>query len=173
MPRIITARKAEAERGRADQYIKNAVLIPAALLGLVALLLGYGAVVYLFFVREALPIVVDSSTLLITGAIIGLGHALYQGFLFRTYPDHFARKQRRRDLIRAGNVRKLEVVDPIAHPGRGLIITAYIGLFSGFIWLAFVYSSRLNPLAAICLPLAGFYNARFLYWKRRFPQPSR
>lgn len=171
MPRIITARKAEAERDRADHYIRQAVLVPSALLGFAALVFGYGAVIYLLFNKPATAVVIDSSVLLLLGAAAGLAQAFYQGFLFRTYPDHFARKQRRREMLRSGNVRKLAVVDPIAHPGRGLVVLSYAVLFGLYVWGAVVYASKLNTVAAVFLPFAGFYNARFFYWKRRFPNP--
>jgi hypothetical protein len=173
MPRLITARKTEAERDRADQFIKQSVLIPSALLGFIALVLGYGAVIYLLFDRPATAVAIDSSVLLLTGAAVGLAQAFYQGFLSRTYPDHFARKQRRREMLRSGNVRKIEAVDPIAHPGRGWVLLLYVVLFGLYVGLAVVYAGKLNTLAAVFLPLAGFYNARFFYWKRRFPNPGR
>lgn len=173
MPKIITPKKGEVEQRRAGEFIKTTQLVPAAMFGLVSLVLGYGAVIYLFIKKDAMPVVLDSSVLLVVGAVVGLAHGIYRGYLFRVFPDHFASKQLRREMIRSGKVRKIDAIDPIDHPGRGFVILLYFVLFGVFIWLAFVYSAKLNTVAALFLPLAGFFNARFFYWKRKFPQARR
>ena len=168
MGRIITVKKVEAERQKAVQYIKSSILYPSVFLGLLSIILGYGALIYLLFSgRHLAQIVADSFILLGFGLLLGWFQFLYHRFLLEHYPEYYAERRRKSEQVRAGRFRKFGVVPKPVHRGRWLIPYLYWVAFIGFIALAVYYSMRLNAMAAIFLPLAGFYNLRFFFWKRK------
>jgi hypothetical protein len=168
MVKIATVRKVENEQQRASDYVKNTVLFPSAMLGLVSIVLGYGALIYLMFKGGFLAgFVVDSTILLVAGIGLGLIQSLYHRYLFDRFPDYFAQKRRRAEQLRARKVRKVETIEKPEHPGRWAVPLFYLAGFSGMIGLIVYYTPRLNAMAAVFLVLAGFYNLRFFFWKRK------
>ena len=168
MVRIATVRKIESEQQRAIQYIRNSILLPSALLGLISIILGYGALIYLLFKSHSLTsVVVDSLVLLGVGALLGGIQCLYHRFLFENHPDYYAARRRKSEQMKAGRLRKIEMVSKPEHRGRWMVPYLYMAAYAGAITLMVMYAMRLNPLSAIFLLLAGFYNVRFFFWKRK------
>ncbi len=170
MPRFVTVKKAEQERQKAAHYVKNSLVYPSALMGLISLLVGYGAVIYLGVIgRPITDLLTHSLVLLGIGLILGLIQALYQHYLFRSHPDYFADRVRRNELRLSGRVKKLGDPVRVQHSGRSVVPFLYLAGWAGVIFLIVIYAPKLNLLAAIFLILAGFHNARFFYLKRLRP----
>jgi hypothetical protein len=168
MVRVITARKAESERQKAIQYVKTSIIYPSALLGLISLVLGYGALIYLLFKgRFFASIVLDSFILLGVGILLGWFQYFYQRFLFENYPEYYAERRRRAERLRTGQARKLDILEKPDHKGRRIIPFVYLVAFVGAVAMIITYATRLNPISAVFLLLAGFYNVRFFFWKRK------
>ena len=168
MVRIITAKKTESERQKASQYVKASIIYPSALLGLISLILGYGALIYLLFKgRYFANIVLDSLVLLGVGILLGLAQYFYQRFLFENYTEYYAERQRRTERLRSGHARKLDILEKPNHKWRWIVPFVYIIAFIGTVSLIIIYAIRLNPVSAVFLPLTGFYNIRFFFWKRK------
>lgn len=168
MVRVVTARRAESERQKAIQYIKTSIIYPSALLGLISLVLGYGALIYLLFKGRFLAsVVLDSFVLLGVGILLGWLQYFYQRFLFENHPEYYAERRRRTELLRAGQARKLDVLEKPNHKGRRIIPYIYLGAFVGAVAMVITYATRLNTLSAVFLLLAGLYNVRFFFWKRK------
>ena len=168
MVRVATVKKYESERQKAVQYVKTTIIFPSALLGLVSILLGYGALIYLLFKGSFLAtVVIDSLILLGAGILLGLGQCLYHRYLFNKFPDYYAQRRRRSEQMRAGNIRKVNTVTKPEHSGRWMVPYLYLAGFAVVVTMIVIYAPRLNPLSAVFLLLAGFYNIRFFFWKRK------
>ena len=166
MVKIATVRKTENEKQKAAEYMKNTVVIPSALLGLISILLGYGALIYLMFKGGNLAILImDSMILLFGGIVLGVFQCLYHRYLFDRFPDYYAQRKHRTEQIRSKNIKKINVIEKPKHPGRWIIPYIYLLGFSGMLGLIVYYAARLNPMSAAFLLLAGFYNLRFFFWK--------
>jgi hypothetical protein len=168
MVRVATVRRAESEQQKAIQYIKTSIVYPSALLGLISLVLGYGALIYLFFKgRFFANVVLDSFILLGVGVLLGWLQYFYQRYLFENFPEYYAERRRRAERLRSGQARKLAVLEKPNHKGRRIVTYIYIGAFVGAVAMMITYATRLNPLSSVFLLLAGFYNVRFFFWKRK------
>lgn len=167
MPRLVTVKKAETERQQAVHYVRNSLVYPSALIGLVSLVLGYGGVIYLFFTdRSTTDLLTYSLVLLGAGLALGLGQGLYQNYIFRSHPAVYADRVRRTQLRMSGRYKKIG--DPVRaeHSGRWAAPYGYFLAWAGLIYLVFLSAPRLNYFSAIFLVLAGFHNARFFFLKR-------
>ena len=168
MVKIATVRKIESERQRAVDHVKNTIIFPSALLGLISIVVGYGALIYLMFKGQFITnLVVDSLVPMGVGILLGLAQFLYHRFLFDQYPDYYAQRRKRAELLRSKNIRKLETVTKPKHNGRWLVPVVYLTAFGVVLWVMVTYAARLNTLSAIFLTMAGFYNIRFFFWKRK------
>ena len=168
MGRLVTVKKVEAEQKKAVQYVKASMLYPSVLIGLISLILGYGALIYLLFKgRFFANLIADSLVLLGFGILLGWLQYRYHHFLLEHYPEYYAERHRRTELMRSGRLRKIEIASKPVHRGRWIIPYLYLVAFIGLLALVIYYVPRLNTLSAVFLPLAGFYNARFFCWKRR------
>jgi hypothetical protein len=171
MPKFITADQLQAKEGRAGRYLQRTVLYPSALFGLITLVIGYGGVFYLFFKRLANPsgVIIDSTVLLLAGGMVGLAQAFYHRHLYRNYSDYYSELQRRAEMRwTMSKIRKMPDRPVLRHQGRFLVPWIYLGLIGLYVALSIFYAQRLNFWTAGLLPLAGFYNARFMYWRRIF-----
>lgn len=170
MPHFVTVKKAEHERQQAAQYLKNSILYPSALIGLISLILGYGGVGYLIFKGRPLTnLLIHSLILLCAGLSLGLLQALYHHYLLRSHPEYFADRVRRSQLRLSGQIKKVKKIgDPVRvqHLGRWAVPYLYLLVWIGLIFLVVIYTPRLNTFSAVFLLLAGFNNARFFYLKR-------
>lgn len=167
MPRFVTVKKAETERQRAGRYLKNSLVFPSALIGLVSLVLGYGGVIYLIFKgRPMTELLTDSLILLSVGLVLGLFQALYHHYLFKSHPYYFADRLRRSDLRLSGRIKKIGEPAAARHSGRWAVPYLYLLGWGVMISLVILYTLKLNALSAVFLLLAGFHNARFFYLKR-------
>ena len=168
MVKVATVRKAESEREKAADHIKNTVIFPSALMGLISIVLGYGAVIYLIFKGGHFTnLAVDSFVLVGVGVLLALFQCLYHRFLFDKHPEYYAQQRRRSEMLRARNIRKIEIVSKPAHPGKWMVPLFYLMGLMVMVAMVMTYIPRLNPLSAIFLLLAGFYNLRFFFWKRK------
>ena len=173
MVRIVTVKKHKLEKDKALDHIKNTIVFPSALMGLISIVLGYGALIYLMFKGRSIPeVVIDSIILLGLGIVLGLVQALYHRFLFDRYPDYYAQLRRRTEQIRAKNVKKIETVTKPEHRGRLLVPLIYLLGIAALVGTIVFYVPKLNTLSAIFLPLAGFYNLRFFFWKKKLKLKS-
>jgi hypothetical protein len=168
MVKVASVRKTENELEKAAAQVKSSIVIPSAFLGLVSILLGYGAVIYLMFKGGDLPVLItDSFILLFAGIVIGLAQCLYHRFLFDRFPEYYANRRRRAEALRSRNIKKMEIMTKPSHALGWSVPLFYIAGLGGALALIVFYSARLNPLAAVFLLLAGFYNLRFFFWKKK------
>ena len=167
MPRFVTVKKAEHERLQAARYVKNSVLYPSAVIGLISLILGYGGVIYLIFKgRPMTDLFTHSLILLCAGLLLGVFQALYQHYLLRSHPEYFSDRVHRTELRLSGRAKKIGDPVTVAHRGRWAVPYLYLLGWIVSIALIVIYTPRLNTFSAIFLLLAGFHNARFFYLKR-------
>jgi hypothetical protein len=176
MAKLITAKRRESKADRTKTYVQTFIMVPSVLMGMVALIAGYGGIIF-SFMQDTLTglTLLDSTGLLFFGALLGWGHARYQHHLFLTYPEHYAghfhllmqgaRKKRRKKSPRH-NTLQHEKPQPVMHygvnaAGAGMLITAIVYPIA---------TGRLNVYAAIFLPFAGYFNAKFLVWRKRVRQ---
>ncbi len=168
MVRIATIKKIKDEKSSAVDHIKNTVLFPSALLGLISIVLGYGSLIYLMFKgRNFAGVMIDSLVLLGVGLLLGLVQFLYHRFLFDRFPDYYVALRRRGEQIRSRKIKKIETVIKPEHAGRFMVPFFYIAGLAVLVGTIVFYYQRLNPLSAVFLPLAGFYNLRFFFWKKK------
>ena len=178
MAKLVTAKRRESQSDKTKIYIQTFIMVPSVLMGMVALIVGYGGIVFTFM-QDALTglMLLDSTGLLFFGALLGWGHARYQYYLFMTYPEYYAghfqlftrgpRRKRRKKEPRQNMTRHPQPQpQPVAHYG---IYAAGAGaLISSIVFP--IATGRLNVYAAIFLPFAGYFNAKFLVWRRRVRQ---
>ena len=168
MVRIVTAKKAESARQKAEMYVKTSIIYPSALMGLVSLVLGYGALIYLLFKGRFFPsIIIDSFVLLGVGVVLGLIQFFHQRFLLDHFPEYYADRRKRMERIRSRQTRKLEIVEKPTYRGHQFVPYVYLVGFSAAVAVIVLYAGRLNPVSAVFLVLAGIYNIRFFFWKRK------
>jgi hypothetical protein len=170
MPKFITVKKAEQEQQQAHRYLKNSLVYSSALLGLISLVLGYGAVIYLIIKGHPMTVLLtDSLILLSAGLVLGVIQGGYQHYLFKFHPEYFADRMRRTQMRLSGQIRKMKKIgDPmrIHHRGRWSVPYAYLLGWCVLFGLVIFFAPRMNILSSVFLVLAGFYNARFFYLKR-------
>ena len=168
MVRIATVKKVESEKKRAVQHVRNTLVYPSAMIGLVSIIVGYGALIYRMFQGGNLPgIIIDSLVLLTVGIALAILQFLYHRYLFQKFPDYYAGRGKRTEQLRAKQLKKMEIVEKPKHRGRWLVPYVYLLAYSSAIGMIVFYALRLNPLSAFFLPLAGFHNVRFLLWRRK------
>ena len=117
----------------------------------------------------------DSTGLLFFGVLLGWGHARYQHHLFLTYPEYYAghfqlltqgaRRKRRKKEPRQ-NVLEYSQPHPVVH--YGIYAAGAAALIAAIVFP--IATGRLNVYAAVFLPFAGYFNAKFLVWRRRVRQ---
>jgi len=170
MPKFITVKKAEQEQQQALRYLRNSLVYSSALLGLISLVLGYGAVIYLIFKGGSMTdLLTDSLILMSAGLVFGITQGGYQHYLYKSHPEFFADRMRRSQLRLSGQIRKMQKIgDPVQvhHAGRWAVPYIYLMGWGLYFALLVFFVPRMNVLSAIFLVLAGFYNARFFYLKR-------
>ncbi len=170
MPKFITVKKAEQEHQQAIRYLKNSLVQSSAVIGLVSLILGYGAVIYLILKgRSITELLTHSLVLLGAGLVLGLFQAAYKHYLYKSHPDYFADRMRRTEMRLSGQIKKMKKIgDPVSleHAGRWAVPYLYFLGWAVIIFLLVIYIPKLNVLSAVFLLLAGFHNARFFYLKR-------
>tara|TARA_B100000315_G_scaffold260404_1_gene321481 strand:+ start:5007 stop:5540 length:534 start_codon:yes stop_codon:yes gene_type:complete len=176
MAKLITEKRLENKADRTKTYIQTFIMVPSVLMGMVSLIVGYGGIIFTFM-QDALTglTLLDSTGLLFFGVLLGWGHARYQQHLFLTYPEHYAghfqlltpgaRRKRRKKEPRH-NVR--EYPKPHAAVHYGIYAAGAAALIASIVFP--IATDRLNVYAAIFLPLAGYFNAKFLVWRRRMRQ---
>ncbi len=176
MAKLITPKRRESKADRTKTYVQTFIMVPSVLMGMVALITGYGGIIFSFMQDKLTGLtLLDSTGLLFFGALLGWGHARYQHHLFLTYPEHYAghfqlltqgaRRKRRKKLPRHTPLQH-EKPQPVMHygvyaVGAGMLITAIVYPIA---------TGRLNVYAAIFLPFAGYFNAKFLVWRKRIRQ---
>ena len=167
MPRFVTVKKKETEKQQAVQYVRNSLVYPSALMGLISIILGYGGVIYLIFKdRPMTAMLTYSLILLCSGIFLGLTQGIYQHYILRKHWLYFADRIRRAKMRISGRFKKMGDPVRLSHPGRWAVPVIYLIGYAGVGLLIFFYSSKLNIFSAIFLLLAGFHNARFFYLKR-------
>jgi hypothetical protein len=167
MPKIITARRAEGEVEKAREYVKVHILMPAGLLGLIAMLAGVFALIYQFVVETYdWRTFVVSTGLIMAGGLLGWVQTRYHQYVLREYPRLFAS---RLAVPRMGHKPKKESqAKTVEHPGQSLVPWLYV-LGIGTLLAASVAAWRMGPLdsiAAFFLPWAGFFWAKLFFWRR-------
>ncbi len=176
MAKLITAKRRESKADKTKTYVQTFIMVPSVLMGMVSLIVGYGGIVFTFMQDTFTGLtLLDSTGLLFFGALLGWGHARYQHHLFLTYPEHYAghfqlltqgaRRKRRKKAPRQHTLQHPQP-QPIMHYGIYAVGAAML-------IIAIVYpiaTGRLNVYAAVFLPFAGYFNAKFLVWRRRMRQ---
>lgn len=174
MAKLVTAKRRESKTDRTKTYVQTFIMVPSVLMGMVALLVGYGGIVF-SYMQDTLTglTLLDSSGLLFFGALLGWGHARYQHHLFFTYPEHYAshfqlltqgsRRKRRKKEPRQHTALQHQKPQPVMHYG-----VYAVGASMLLVAIIFpIATGRLNVYAAVFLPFAGYFNAKFLVWRRR------
>lgn len=170
MPKILTARQREAGLERARLYLKARLMMPTIPLGMVTLLIGYGGIGALWFQDKLTPqVLIDSTALFVCGGFWGWAHARYDRYLLRTCPEYLARKQKILDAAKEYKRVKRDV--PTAgprHPGRSLVLAAYVVGICAQFGLSFYFIDQLEVYAAVFLPWAGYFNAKVIFMRDLF-----
>ena len=167
MPKLVTVKKTGIERQQAVRYIKNSFVYPSALIGLVCLVVGYGAVIYLMIRGRPMEgLLTHSLFLLAVGLALGLLQAIYQHYLFRAHPGYFAERVRQNDLRLSGRFKKIGLPPTVEHSFRWAVPIAYLAAASAASYSIILWYPNVNLLSAVLLVLAGFHNIRFFYMKR-------
>lgn len=172
MPKIISAHHQETEQHKAREYIKTFILFPSGLLGLIFMVAGGAAVLHQFFTSTyGWMTFLETTALLVLGAVLGWGQTRYHRYLLATHPEHFAARQRA--FARRGQKknRKEPPAAPLEHRGRRYVPLAYAGgalLTLGGSSLAAV-TGHTYALAAFFLPWAGFFWAKMFFWRGVLP----
>ncbi len=168
MPKIITAKRLEGETEQAREYVKTHILFPSGVLGLILLIAGTGSLVYQFmFEAYGWKTFLESTVLLLAGALIGWAQTRYHKYVLREHPGYFA--GRLRTFTRTGPKRsKREApASELRHWGRNWVPLYYL-LGAGALLGASLASSILGQvyyMAAFLMPWAGFFWAKMFFWR--------
>jgi uncharacterized membrane protein len=173
MPKLVTVKRREGKADKRKTYIQTFIMVPSVLMGMVALIVGYGGIIFTYMQDRLSGLtLLDSTGLLFFGAFLGWAHARYQHHLFLTFPEHYAghfqlltqgaRRKRRKKAPRQQDTQH-EKPEPVMHYGVYLLGTTM--LITAIVFP--ISTGRLNVYAAIFLPFAGYFNAKFLVWRRR------
>ncbi len=85
MAKLITPKRRESKADRTKTYVQTFIMVPSVLMGMVALITGYGGIIFSFMQDKLTGLtLLDSTGLLFFGALLGWGHARYQHHLFLT-----------------------------------------------------------------------------------------
>ncbi|WP_447974011.1 hypothetical protein [Nitrospira sp. Kam-Ns4a] len=169
MPKIITAKRQEDELERARAYVKQHILFPAGLLGLVCLVAGTFALVYQFFFETYTKAsFMQTSGLMLAGGLLGWAQTRYHRYVLHEHPWYFAARQKLFTKSGPRRGKKDPFGPPLEHPGRSFVPLGYV-LGAGFLvglgaWSA--YSGQVDALAAFAMPWAAFFWAKMFFWRR-------
>lgn len=177
MAKLATAKRREGKTDRVRTYVQAFIMVPSVLMGMVSLIVGYGGIIFTFM-RDELTgsTLLDSTGLLCFGALLGWGHARYQHHIFLTFPEHYAghfqlftrgaRGRRMKKDRRQHFGQQAQQPHPVVH--YGVYAAGVAALATSIVYP--ISTGRLNPYASIFLPFAGYFNAKFLVWRRRVKQ---
>ncbi len=159
----------ENEAHLAENYIRVYILFPSGLLGLLTMVVGIVALVYQFFWGTYdVWTFVNSSGLIAAGMLLGWGQTRYHRYLFRTFPEFWARRMRASGVRGVQRFKKRPADMELRHTGRNLIPLAYVlgigGLLGLSVWS--FSSGSLNYMAAFALPWAGFFWGKLFTWHK-------
>ena len=173
MTKLITTKRRENKADARKTYIQTFIMVPSVLLGMVSLIVGYGGIIFTFMADKLTgTTLLDSTGLLFFGALLGWGHARYQHRLFLLYPEYYAShfqlltkggRKKRRKKEPGQNLTQHPKPQPLLH--YGVYLAGAGALVASIIFP--IATSRLNVYAAIFLPFAGYFNGKFLVWRRR------
>ncbi len=168
MPKIITAKRLEGETDRARDYVKTHILFPSGILGLILMLSAMLSLGYQFLVETYdWQTFLQSSVLLVLGAVLGWGQTRYHRFLLETYPEHFAGRMRVYSKGKKGRGKRDAPTPELEHHGRALVPVAYV---IGVLFLVGASSlatlaGHLSAMPAYLMPWAGFFWAKLFFWR--------
>ncbi len=170
MPKLISVRDPQDTLTQAQEYVKNYILLPSGMLGLVCLLGAVGGLGYQLLAADSYTwdTFYQSSGLFLSGIGLGAAQTLYHRYLLREFPDVLAARMKQGLNRRKGNIKKTIDVPDIQHSGRQLIPIAYllgIIILVGSAIAAFSYG-RVDMVPALLMPWAGFYWAKMFLWRR-------
>lgn len=170
MPKLISVRDPQDTQTQAQEYVKNYILLPSGMLGLVCLLGAVGGLGYQLLAADSYTwdTFYQSSGLFLSGIGLGAAQTLYHRYLLREFPDVLAARMKQGLNRRKGNIKKTIDVPDIEHSGRQFIPIAYllgIIILVGSAIAAFSYG-RVDMVPALLMPWAGFYWAKMFLWRR-------
>ncbi len=169
MPKLVTAKRLEGEQEKAREYVKSHILFPSSVLGLIFMLAGAATLIFQFVAdRYGWWTFLQSTLLIVAGAMLGWGQTRYHRYLLFNYPAHFA--NRMKPAGKGKQSLKAVVLPHVEHPGRTLVPWLYaaglLGLFGAgalAVALGEVYFA-----AGFTLPWAGFFWAKLYCWRDIF-----
>jgi len=170
VPKLINVNQPQQTTQQALEYVKMHILMPSGFLGLVCLISGVGGLAYQWFATDTYTwdTFYQSSGLFLFGIALGVGHTLYQRYLFREFPEVLAARMRLRLERMKGRLKKRSEPADFDHPGRQVVPFAYVAgitLLLGSAIAAFAYG-QVHIVPALFLPWAGYYWARLMGWKK-------
>ena len=170
MPKIITSHHRQTETELARQYVKTRLMLPTIPLAMVALLTGYGSLVFMWFQDTLTPQVFLGSTVLFAiGVVAGWADVRYERYLVRTCPEYLARKHK---ILEAAKEykrpkRDLPTGQP-THQGRQVVVMVYAVSVIAMLALSVSLVDKVGVYAAFFLPWAGYFNAKVIFWRELF-----
>ena len=168
MPKIITAKRREGETDRARDYVRTHILFPSGILGLIFMVSAMGSLGYQFLAETyTWQTFLQSSVLLLLGALLGWGQTRYHRFVLDTYPEFFAARMRVHQRGTKGRAKREPPAPDIEHEGRALVPVAYVvGLLflAGASTLA-ALDGAVSYMPAYLMPWAGFFWAKLFFWR--------
>jgi hypothetical protein len=168
MPKIITAKRLQGETEKAQEYVKTHILFPSGLLGLICILTGTASLVYQFIVETySWTTFLQSSGLIVIGALLGWLQTRYHQYLLQRFPAYFAERMK---LFTRGTPRrgkKDSAAPPLEHRGRAFVPFFYLLGAIALIALSTVaaIAGDVFYMAAFLLPWAGFFWAKLFFWR--------
>lgn len=168
MPKIITAKRLEGETDRARDYVKTHILFPSGILGLILMVSSLASLGYQFLAETYDgQTFLQSSVLLVLGAMLGWSQTRYHRFLLLNHPEHFAGRMRLYSKGKKGRSKRETPAPALEHQGRALVPVAYV---LGVLFLVGASSlatlgGHLSAMPAYLLPWAGFFWAKLFFWR--------
>ncbi len=169
MPKLVTVKRLEGSAEKARDYVKTHILFPSSLLGLIFMVAGTVALGYQLLATDSYSwaTFVQSTGLLVLGAVLGWGQTKYHQYLLREHPDVFA--SRMKIFLRAprSRAKREPPLSPLIHRGRKFVPLAYL---AGMLVLlaastVSVILGDVYYLAAYLMPWAGFFWAKLFFWR--------
>jgi hypothetical protein len=170
VPKLITVQRPEQTTKQAHDYVKNYILIPSGLVGLISMLGGVAGLGYQLFATDLYTwqTFLQSTGLIALGVALGFAQSRYHLYLLQSFPDVLAARIRAATKKGKKGVKEAEAPQ-IVHPGKQFVSAAYMlgtGVLLGVSWLA-TSVGQVMIVPAILLPWAGFYWARLFFWRGR------
>ncbi len=168
MPKIITAKRLEGETDRARDYVKTHILFPSGILGLIFMVSSMASLGYQFLAEDYDgQTFLQSSVLLVLGALLGWSQTRYHRFLLHAYPEHFAGRMRLYSKGKKGRGKRETPTPTLEHQGRALVPVAYV---VGVLFLVGASSlatvgGHVSAMPAYLMPWAGFFWAKLFFWR--------